>query len=390
MEKFAFLQDQLDALQADDLLRRLRCIRSTPGSTVMVDGDSEPKVNFCSNDYLNIAADPHVAQAVSQAVRQWGYGASASRLICGTMSPHVELEERFAAFVGKEACIMFPSGWMANEAVLRTIPQKGDLVLMDKSDHASIIDAAKAGEATFRTWRRDKPDRLRKLLAEGVNRYRHRFIVTESVFSMDGDTADLELLVELKNEHDAILIVDEAHSAGCMGSTGAGLAEERGLLDQVDIMIAPLGKAFGAAGAMVAACRTVVDYLINRPRPFIYTTAPAPVNCAAVMAALDIVQSEPQRKKMLADNAAYLRNRMTECGLDIANSCSHIVPVIIGSSKDALAASEALYEKGFLLMAIRPPTVPAGSARLRVSVQSRHTQEQMDALVDALKDVVGD
>ncbi len=388
MEKFAFLQDQLDAVQADGLLRTLRCIRSAAGPTAMVDGDSGRKVNFCSNNYLNIAADPHVIEAVSQAARKWGYGASASRLICGTMSPHVELEERFAAFVGKEASVMFPSGWMANEAVLRTIPQKDDLVLMDKADHASIIDAAKAGEATFRTWRRDKPDRLRKFLADGA--YRRKFVVTESVFSMDGDTADLELLVELKNAHDAILIVDEAHSAGCMGPTGAGLAEERGLLEQVDIMIAPLGKAFGAAGAMVTAPRTVIDYLINKARAFIYTTAPSPVNCAAVMAALDIVQTEPQRRKMLADNAAYLRNRMTECGLDIANSCSHIIPVIIGTSKDALAASEALYEKGFLLVAIRPPTVPAGSARLRVSVQSRHTQEQMDALVDALEDVVGD
>ena len=387
MEKFAFLQDQLDSLEAEDLLRTLRCIRSAAGPTVMVDGDSRARVNFCSNNYLNIASDAHVIQAVSQAARQWGYGASASRLICGTMSPHVELEERFAAFAGKEASVMFPSGWMANEAVLRTIPQKGDLVLLDKADHASIIDAAKAGEATFRTWRRGNPDRLRKFLADDA--YRRRFIVTESVFSMDGDTADLELLVELKNAYDAILIVDEAHSAGCMGPTGAGLAEERGLLEQVDIMIAPLGKAFGAAGAMVAASRTVVDYLINRARAFIYTTAPAPVNCAAVMAALDIVRSEPQRRRMLADNAAYLRKRMTECGLDIANSCSHIIPVIIGSSKDALAASEALYEKGFLLVAIRPPTVPAGSARLRISVQSRHTQEQMDALVDALEDVVG-
>jgi len=387
MEKFAFLQHQLDSLEAADLLRTLRCIRSAPGPTALVDGDGGGKVNFCSNNYLNIAADPHVIQAVSQAARKWGYGASASRLICGTMSPHVEVEERFAAFAGKEACVMFPSGWMANEAVLRTIPQKGDIVLVDKADHASIIDAAKAGEATFRTWRRDNPARLRRFLADG--NYRRKFIVSESVFSMDGDTADLELLVELKNAHDAILIVDEAHSVGCMGPTGAGLAEDRGLLDEVDIMIAPLGKAFGAAGAMVAASRTVVDYLINRARAFIYTTAPTPVNCAAVMAALDIVQSEPQRRTMLADNAAYLRNRMTESGLDIANSCSHIIPVIIGSSKDALAASESLCKKGFLLVPIRPPTVPAGSARLRISVQSRHTQEQMDALIDALKEVVG-
>jgi len=387
MDKFAFLRDQLRALHDSDLFRRLRCVRSAAGPTVIVDSDSRPMVNFCSNNYVNIASDPHVVRLVAEAVRRWGYGASASRLICGTMIPHVELEERFAAFLGKEAAVMLPSGWMANDAVLRTIPQKGDLVLLDKADHASIIDAARAGDATFRTWRRSDPDRLRKFLSDDA--YRRKFIVTESIFSMDGDAADLELLVELKNAHDAFLVVDEAHSVGCMGPAGAGLAEERGLLEQVDIVIAPLGKALGAAGAMVAAPQVVVDYLINRARPFIYTTAPSPVNCAAVSAALDIIGSQPQRRKKLAENASYLRKRLAESGLDIANSRSHIIPVIIGSSKHALAASKTLYDKGFLLPAVRPPTVPKGSARLRISVQSLHTRRQMDALVDALREVAG-
>jgi len=358
MDKFAFLRDQLRALHDSDLFRRLRCVRSAAGPTVIVDSDSRPVVNFCSNNYVNIASDPHVVRLVAEAVRRWGYGASASRLICGTMIPHVELEERFAAFLGKEAAVMLPSGWMANDAVLRTIPQKGDLVLLDKADHASIIDAARAGDATFRTWRRSDPDRLRKFLSDDA--YRRKFIVTESIFSMDGDAADLELLVELKNAHDAFLVVDEAHSVGCMGPAGAGLAEERGLLEQVDIVIAPLGKALGAAGAMVAA-----------------------------PPALDIIGSQPQRRKKLAENASYLRKRLAESGLDIANSRSHIIPVIIGSSKHALAASKTLYDKGFLLPAVRPPTVPKGSARLRISVQSLHTRRQMDALVDALREVAG-
>jgi 8-amino-7-oxononanoate synthase len=382
MDKFADIRRQLDELEAANLLRSLRVVNSIDGPLVRIDGSDRPLVNFSSNDYLNIAGDPKVIQAVTEAVQRWGFGAGASRLICGTTEAHVRLEEAFARFLHKEAALFLPCGWMANEAVLRTLPQKGDIVLMDKSNHASIIDGVSASPAEFRTWRRDNPERLARYLDSAD--YGRKFIVTESIFSMDGDAADLEALVRLKNAHNAILIVDEAHSVGCMGKTGAGLAEKLGLLDDIDIIIAPCGKAMGASGAIVAADRVVIDYLINTARPFIYTTAPSPVNCAAISAAIEIVEKEPQRREKLAKNAAYLRNHLSDKGMDIASSSSHIVPVIIGDSAEAVAVSGRLYERGFLVAAIRPPTVPRGSARLRISVQSGHTAEQIDGLVDAL------
>jgi len=205
---------------------------------------------------------------------------------------------------------------------------------------------------------------------------------------MDGDSTDLAKLVELKRACGAVLIVDEAHSAGCMGPTGAGLAEALGLLADVDLLIAPLGKAFGAAGAIVAAEKVVIDYLINKARPFIYTTAPPPANCAAALAALEVVRSEPQRRQELSENAAYLRKRLTAQGLNIGKSSTYIIPVIIGDSHDALAAADGLFEKGFLLVAIRPPTVPPNTARLRISVQAGHSRDQLDALADALTEVL--
>lgn len=386
MGKFAFVHDQLRRLEADSLLRRLRCMAPAQGTVISLDPGGRQLVNFCSNDYLGLASDARVIDAACRAIRTWGFGASASRLICGTMPPHVALETEFAAFFRKEAALLFTSGWTANEAVLGVLPQKGDLVLMDKADHASIIDGAAAGDADFRTYRRGDFNRLERLLES--TKCNRKFIVTESVFSMDGDCADLASLVKLKRAHDAILIVDEAHSAGCMGPTGAGLAEDRGLLADVDVLVAPLGKAFGAAGAVVAADQVVIDYLINKARPFIYTTAPPPANCAAAVAALEIVRNEPRRRRKLSENAAHLRNRLTEQGLNIGNSDTHIIPVIIGESQHALAAAERLFEEGFLLVAIRPPTAPPGTARLRISVQAGHGKDQLDALADVLAAVL--
>lgn len=386
MDKFAFLEDKLKELKNTDLLRKLRCIGSAQGPVVRFEGEQAEKILFCSNNYLNLAGDSKVIVAVTEAVKQYGYGAAASRLVSGTMTPHIEVEKAFAEFFGTEAALLFPSGWTANEAVLKTIPQAGDIVLLDKLDHASIIDATRAGEAEFRTYRADNLDRLEKLLAD--KKYNRRFIVTESVFSMDGNTADLKKLVELKKAYDAILIVDEAHSLGCLGKTGAGLAQALDVLDDIDIIIAPLGKAIAATGAIVASRKVVIDYLVNKARAFIYTTAPSPANCAAILAALEIVKTEPDRRKKLATNAEYLRNRLGKLGLDTGDSTTHIIPVIIGSSKDTLTISKELYDRGFFIAAIRPPTVPAGSARLRISLQSEHTKEQLDSLCDVLKEVI--
>jgi 8-amino-7-oxononanoate synthase len=380
MQKFAYYEQQLEMFASEGLLRQCRCIDSAQGPTVRMSDGSE-KVLFCSNNYLNLANDPRVKRAAVEAIEKYGFGAAAARLVSGTMPPHVELEKAFAAFLHKEAALYLPSGWAANQALLSTLPQKGDLVMIDRMDHASIIDAVKGCQAEFRTYRRDRLDRLEKYLAQAQAR---RFIVTESVFSMDGDRAHLKELAALRNRYDAILIVDEAHSFGCFGPTGAGLSETEGILHDVDIFVAPLGKAVGAAGGVIAGPTSVIRYLVNRARAFIYTTAAPPVIAAGAIKALDIIQAEPDRRQRLTEKADFLRNAFAEMGLDTGASTSQIIPVILGDSARAVDVSRRLFDAGYLISAIRPPTVPPGTARLRVSVQSDHTPEQLQGLVRAI------
>jgi len=385
MDLNEFLKKELADIKAKSLYRSLNCIGSVQGPVVRF-ADGKDRALFCSNNYLDLAGDERIVRAVVDAVGQWGWGTAASRLISGTMGPHAELERRFARFFRKEAALYFSSGWCANEAILTTLPQKGDLVLIDRMSHASIIDAVGKGAAAFHTYRRENLGRAEKFLADGA--YRRKFIVTESVFSMDGDRADLAALVELKERCGAALVVDEAHSAGCMGPTGAGLTEQEGLLDKIDIIVAPLGKAFATGGAVIAASKTVIDYLVNTARPFIYTTAPSPAAAAAAIAALDIVQEEPWRREKLGENAKYLLNKLKGMGLDTGGSDTHIIPVILGSAEKSLKIAEALFKKGYYVSAIRPPTVPRESARLRVSVQCGHTKEQLDGLCRALGEIL--
>jgi 8-amino-7-oxononanoate synthase len=387
MPDFEHLQKELDGLRDENLFRCLRQVCAAQGPVIRTSDDpGQDKVHFCSNNYLNLANDPRILDAAVEAIRKYGFGAAASRLISGTMSPHTDLENEFARWTGKENALYFPSGWSANQALLTALPQKGDLVLMDHADHASIVDAVRCSGADFRTYRRDQLDRLEKHLSNPA--YEHKYIVTESVFSMDGDCSDLAALAELKNRHNAVLIVDEAHGLGCLGPTGAGLAEESGLLDQVDILVAPLGKAAASAGALIASKKVVIDYLINKARPFIYTTAPSPACAAAALAAIRVIRQEPQRRRRLQDNASFLRNRLREMGLDIGQSTTQIIPVIAGSSEKALALAKGLEERGFFILAIRPPTVPKGTARLRISVQSDHTREQLENLCGAIEQLI--
>jgi 8-amino-7-oxononanoate synthase len=380
MDDFGHLSQELQALEAQGMYRKCVCVESAQGPVVEIDG--RQVVLFCSNNYLNLAGHPKIRQAAIEAIEKFGWGAAAARLMSGTMTPHVEAERAWAKFFGKPAALFFGSGWSANQSVLTTLPQKGDLVLLDRMDHASIIDAARTSEAQFHTYRRDNLDRLEKYLADP--QYRCKYIVTESVFSMDGDTADLKALAELKNKYNAVLIVDEAHAVGCMGSRGAGLAEEAGVLDAVDIVVAPLGKGPACGGAIVAADKVVIEYLINKARPFIFTTAPAPAAAAAALAALEIIQNEPQRRLCLKQNANALRRILSQSGLNIGNSTTHILPVIVGSAEKTVKIAQKLLADGFFCTAIRPPTVPAGTERLRISVQCTHTQEQLAGLCDAL------
>lgn len=384
MREFDFLKSELAELEKAGLSRRPVRIDSPQGTTVRIDG--KRKILFCSNNYLNLAGHPRIIEAVTEALKKYGHGAAASRLLSGTMRVHTQLEASFSRLLQKQDSLTFPSGWMANDAVIKTIPRKGDLILLDKLDHASIVDAAKSSQAKFRTYRRGGYDRVEKLLAD--KNYKRKFIVTESIFSMDGDAADLEKLIELKNRYDAFLIVDEAHALGCLGQTGAGLAEELGLLQEADIIVATMSKALGSAGGVVAAKKVVIDTLVNKARSFIFTTAPTVANCAAALAAIEMLKLEPQRRERLTQNAKYLRSRLKQLGINTGHSRSHIIPVIIGDEKDTLAVSRKLYEMGFFIPAIRPPTVPAGTARLRLSIQSEHTKEQMDTLCSAFEKLI--
>jgi 7-keto-8-aminopelargonate synthetase-like enzyme len=359
MEAFDFAEAELRRLEGANLLRRLVCVDSAQGRTVIIAG--KEKVVFCSNNYLGLANHPQVIEAVKEAIGRYGQGGGASRLISGTMRPHIELEKAFARLFGKEAALVLPSGWVANEAVIGTIAGRGDLLLLDKLDHASIIDAARSSEAEFRTYRRGSTKRLEKLLG---GKGRRKFIITESIFSMDGDAADLKELVELKDRYGAYL-------------------------DEVDIVVGTMSKALGSAGGVVAGKKVIIDLLINKARSFIYTTAATVANCAAAVAALEIVRREPQRRERLRENAEYLRERLRALSLNTGQSASHIIPVIIGGEQQAVEVSQHLFEAGYFVPAIRPPTVAAGTARLRVSVQSEHTKEQMDGLCEELEGVIG-
>jgi len=384
MDRFDFVRIQLEELRKANLLRQPVCIDSAQQTTVQIDG--QEKILFCSNNYLNLTNHPRIIQAVTDAISKYGHGAAASRLISGTMRAHVELEKEFARLFRKEASLIFPSGWTANEALIKTIASKDDVLLLDKLDHASIIDAARSSPAEFRTYRRGSFERLEKSLAG--KKHNRKFIITESIFSMDGDAADLKTLVELKNTYGAFLIVDEAHALGCLGKMGAGLAEELGVLDEVDVVVGTMSKALGSAGGVVAAEKVVIDLLINKARSFIYTTAPTVANCAAALAAVEMLRTEADRRERLKQNAEYLRVRLNQLGVNIGRSTSHIIPVIVGGEKETLTLSKRLYEMGFFVPAIRPPTVPAGTARLRLSVQSEHSKEQMDGLCEGLKALI--
>ncbi|MCE5341785.1 MAG: 8-amino-7-oxononanoate synthase [Planctomycetaceae bacterium] len=378
--KFDFLQNELNNIEQKDLLRGLIEIDSAAGTSIRV-GNAE-KILFCSNNYLNLAGDARLVAAAKEAMDKYGFGSAASRLISGTIKPHVELEKKLADLFEKQAALVFPAGYMANLAILQTIPQKGDLILLDKLDHASIIDAAKGSDADFRTYHRTQFEKIENLLAS--KDYNRKFIVTESVFSMDGDFADLKKLVELKKKYNAYLIVDEAHAFGCFGDTGAGLAQELGILNDVDIIVATLSKSAGCTGGFVVSDKCVIDFLVNKARPFIYTTAPIPANSAAAVCAIDIIKNAHDQRKSLKENSDYLRSQLKKLGLNTAASQSQIVPVIIGDNKKTLEISKKLFEKGFYVVAIRPPTVAPGTSRLRISLQSDHTKQQVDALCDAI------
>ena len=375
-----YYKEQLSNLRNEGLCRQMQAIESPPGRLCSIEG--EGKIVFCSNNYLGLANDHRIISAIKKGADDWGFGSGGSRLICGNTVPHERLQKRLAQTLKKEATLIFPSGYTANNAVLSSLPQKKDLLLIDKLVHASLIDGARAGQGQVRTYPHGNLKKLKQMLEKGG--YDQAFIVTDSLFSMDGDKAGLKELAELKRQFEAVLMVDEAHAFGCVGPGGKGCAAEMGVFDEVDIFVASFSKALGGAGGFVAGTQVMIDYLMNKSRGFIYTTGIPAVNCLAANAALDIVEQEPQRRGRLIENGDYFRERCREMNLNTGASESYIVPIILGEAQKAVAAAEQLGRRGFMIPAIRPPTVAPGKARLRVSLMSEHKKEDIDRLCEAI------
>jgi 7-keto-8-aminopelargonate synthetase-like enzyme len=398
-----FIRQTLEDLRARGLYRRLTAVGSPAGPRVTVAG--RELLQFASNNYLGLANDRRVKEALARGIEKWGWGAGASRLVTGHTEAHEALEADLAAFKHTEAALVFPTGYQTNLGVIGSLVGRGDLVLSDRENHASIYDAVKlSGARLVRYAHADAADAAKKLgtgtnfppLKSDANRRRQEKLVpvpnfsgrlllaTDTVFSMDGRRAPLRALALLAERDGAMLVLDEAHATGILGPTGAGLAEEVGLESGITASVGTLSKALGGIGGFVAASREVCDLIVNRGRSFIYTTALPAAACEAAREALRIVREEPERRRRVLALAERLRGALREKGFDTGGSETQIVPVLVGAPERALALAAALLERGIFSPAIRPPTVPPGTSRLRVSLTAEHTEEDVARLVAAL------
>ncbi len=376
-----WLKAELAALEQQDLRRR-RFTRAG-ASTIRVVLDGVDLANFGSNDYLALAADPRLAQAAIEATRREGWGSAASPLITGHGAAHQQLEQRLAEFEDAEAALLFPSGFAANAGTIAALVGPGDVVFTDRKNHASLCDGCRLSRADVRIYPHGDWRQLESRLAASRH-YRRRLIVTDSLFSMDGDLAPLAELVDLAERFDAMLMVDEAHATGVFGRHGRGVAEHFGVEQRIPIRVGTLSKALGSVGGFVAGNRALIEWLVNRARPYIFSTATPAAVAAAALAAIDIVRDEPQRRERLLARAAALRDTLRSRGWNVGNSASQIIPLIIGEPAQAVALSAELRKRGLFVPAIRPPSVPKGEACLRISLSSAHSDEMIAKLVEAL------
>jgi 8-amino-7-oxononanoate synthase len=369
------LQQELTDLEGQQLRRQLRVIEAClPGGKVRLDG--RVLLNLSSNDYLGLAGDNRLIAASQEAAARWGAGSTASRLIVGTLALHQEVEEEVAAFKGTERAVLFNSGYMANVGVIAALTGKGDVILSDKLNHASIIDGMRLSEAAFYRYPHRDLDRLKALLHKH-SKARRVLVVTDSVFSVDGDVAPLRELAALKERYGAWLMIDEAHATGVFGATGAGLAEAQGLADQIDIHMGTFSKALGSFGAYVAGKTALIELLHNRARSFIYSTALPPAVLGAIQAALKIVREEPARRAYVLAQADQFRRSLQAGGFDTLDSETQIIPILVGDNQKSLEFAAAVRGAGVMAVAIRPPTVPPGGARLRVSLSASQAEADL-------------
>jgi len=368
--------EELETLKTQGLHRRMRCIAGSQGSRVVMDG--KEALLLCSNNYLGLADHPRLAEAAIRAVERYGTGSGASRLVSGTMELHEALEERLARFKGTEAALVFNSGYAANSGIIPALAGKGDLVFSDRLNHASIVDGSLLSRATMVRYPHNDMAALRRLLERHETEGR-RLIVTDGVFSMDGDMAPLRELAALKREFGALLMVDDAHGTGVLGATGRGSAELQGVMAEIDIHMGTLGKALGSFGAYAAASGEIVDYLANRARSFIFSTSLPPAVLAASLAAIDLIDSPEglALRERLKRNTAFFRNALRAAGFDTMGSETQIVPLFVGGAEQTMTFTARLLEEGVFAQGIRPPTVPAGTCRLRCTLMATHAAEDL-------------
>ncbi|UOG92700.1 MAG: 8-amino-7-oxononanoate synthase [Candidatus Thiothrix sulfatifontis] len=382
--KFTKLRTELDLRRSRHLYRRTRLADSPQQPQRHIDG--KPFLTFCSNDYLGLANHPAVIRAFQQAANTYGVGSGAAHLVNGHSRPHQQLEEALAAFTGRERALLFSTGYMANLGVVNALLSgRNDVVYADRLNHASLVDAALLSGATLIRYPHNDTTSLGKRLLAHEGDAPTQLILTDGVFSMDGDVAPLAKLALMARQHEAWLMVDDAHGFGVLGNTGAGLVEAAGLnQDDMPILMGTLGKALGTAGAFIAGSHDLIEYLIQTARTWIYTTAQPPAVAAATLVSLQLVATESWRREHLRNLIQQFRTGATQLGLPLMPSDTAIQPLLVGSSEHALAVSRQLEECGILVTAIRPPTVPAGTARLRITLSAAHTAEEVERLLDAL------
>jgi 8-amino-7-oxononanoate synthase len=376
-----WIDDKLRVLDARGLRRQASQRESSQGAEIVLAG--RRLINFGSNDYLNLAADPRLAAAVRGALETGGWGSGASPLITGRSAWHARLETQLAEFNHAEAALVFSSGFAANCATIAALVGPGDAVFSDASNHASIIDGCRLSRAETFVYRHADAQHLETLLADHNGRGK-RLIVTDTVFSMDGDVAPLAEVAAIAEGHGAMLMIDEAHATGVFGATGRGLAEAIGVCDAVDVHVGTLSKALGCAGGFVTGSRRLIDWLFNRARAYVFSTAPPDAACAAACAALDIVREEPQRREDLLAKAESLRQQLASQGWNTGRSTTQIIPIVIGDAAATMAIAQRLREQGLFVPGIRPPTVPLGQSLLRISLSAGHTSEHTEWLLQAL------
>ncbi len=385
MKALSFIDAEMAMLHRQHLYRQLRVVQEVlPEGWITMEG--RRLLNLSSNNYLGLANSRLLREEAGEWLQRFGASASASRLIVGNLSLHQTVEEKIAAFQGAEAAILYNTGYMANVGVISALMNKGDFILSDKLNHASIVDGIMLSGAEFRRYPHGDLNKLEDLLQKGSARNK-KLIVTDSVFSVDGDIAPLKEIVELKERFGAILMIDEAHGGGVFGENRRGVAEMLGVEEGVEVHMGTFSKAFGSYGAYVCGSMKLVEYLVNRSRPFIYSTSLPPAVLGANLAAIRVVAETPELSRKVLENAAYLRQNLNRLGFNTLASASQIIPLLVGDNRKAVEFASLLFKKGVMAVAIRPPTVPPKTARLRLSVTAEHRCEDLDFAISCLNEV---